>query len=141
LHVVEADRRHVGAPDPPPFEADRRVCGAQAVEERARADRQIGEDEQQPDQQRGPVDGGQVVEELADGVEERADALAERGREHVSNVREAARATGGPQIRPEASSAAKTAAGASRAPWRKYANAEGRAPAARAERHQSSTAS
>ena len=78
--VVEADRREVGAPDPPPLEADRRIGGAQAVEERARAQGQVEPEEGQPQQQQPPVDRLEVREELPDGVEERAEALAERGR-------------------------------------------------------------
>ena len=54
--VVEADRREVGAPDPPPLEGDGRIGGAQAVEEGARAQRQVQPEERQPQQQRAPVD-------------------------------------------------------------------------------------
>ena len=78
--VVEADGREVGAPDPPPLEHGGRIGGAQAVEEGARAQRQVEAEEQQAEQQQAPVDGGQVGEELADSVEERGDAVADRGR-------------------------------------------------------------
>ena len=90
--VVEADRRDVGAPDPPPLEADRGIGRAEAVEEGARADRQVGAEEQQAEHQRRPVHGREVAEELPDGFEERVERLAERcrdgRREHRLNVRE-----------------------------------------------------
>ena len=47
-HVVEADRREVGAPHAPPLEGDGRVGGAQAVEERARAQREVEPEEHEP---------------------------------------------------------------------------------------------
>ena len=78
--VVEADRREVRAPDAPPLEADRRIGGAQAVEVRARAQRQVEPEEHQPQQQRPPMDGREVGEELPGGIEERREAFADRGR-------------------------------------------------------------
>ena len=77
--VVEADGRDVGAPDASALERDGGVGGAQAVEERARAQREVEPEEQQAEQQRRPVHGGEVGEELPDRVEERGEALADGG--------------------------------------------------------------
>ena len=47
------------------------IGGAQRVEERARAQRQVDDERDSAEQQRHPADARQAVEELADGVEER----------------------------------------------------------------------
>ena len=47
--VVEADRGEVGAPHAPQLEGHRRIGGAKAVEEGARAQRQVRPEEQQPE--------------------------------------------------------------------------------------------
>src|ERR1035437_2017651 len=77
--VVQAHGRDVGAPDAPPLEDGRGVGGPQAFEEGARAHREVEREEQQPKEQRRPVQGCDVREELPGGVEERAEALADRG--------------------------------------------------------------
>jgi hypothetical protein len=60
------------------LDARARIGGAHAVEDRARAQRQVQGEEQRPQHERAPVDGGEVGEELADGTEELIDALDER---------------------------------------------------------------
>ncbi len=61
------------------WKSGRGIGGAQAVEERARAQRQVEPEEHEAQHQRPPVHGRQVGEELPGGFQERADALADRG--------------------------------------------------------------
>ena len=77
--VVEADRCEVGAPHPPPLEGGGGIGGAQRVEEGARAHREVEPEEDEPQPKRQPVHRRQVGEELSGRIEERADALADRG--------------------------------------------------------------
>src|SRR5439155_13165952 len=78
--VVEAHRGEVGAPHASPLEADAGIGGAQAVKEGTRAKREVQAEEGQREHQRAPMDGRQIREELADRVEEDAQAVADRGR-------------------------------------------------------------
>src|SRR5437764_8211746 len=76
---VEAVAREVRAPDVEPSEARLRVGRAQDVERRPRAERQVGGERQQGQQQGAPVNGRQVREERVDRVEELAERVAEGG--------------------------------------------------------------